>query len=604
LKNPYGGYLMPKHINTQGPSRQSKKAWAACQIAVAQEFSVTNNKLINQGNGHVMNPEIACRSFCALVKGGFAFPYFFVLDTIARYFFLPIREPPALEEKYEANNNRETLFARRYYRGMKRLAETFHLAVPISQNQQVGFSNTFAKSAAMIVPLAARFLGWQSLLIPPPTEVVIDEDELFFEILEMARMPTSELGSNIIPEQERGLFMEALIKNGLSTNADDSPDLRKEFINSVALRASLWIAGIKPKEVSDVALRTTTLADYGVASLYLANAQHSPAFDLAQTLTPPPPEEAILPTPSKNYRSFDTIDTFGEIIAPSDLMLLSDPITENYFWSKYAEGSLLKIDTSTPREEPIDVYINFVVPPVVEMRTERRADNDLCFESYAKYLTLLILHDFVYLAVATGCTRNCRFNFSLFLNRPCRGTGSDAVWQEERYRLDPDIQESRVVFNRGFMLDLPWKRLTGKNATDEEEGVPTTDLFYTAPLEDYVHCDGISHTLGNDAKGDYWLIFAPEPITQGRAEPKREQWRTILKSGKGKYRHCITVGYDRCAVFDLVVGSTEVQTLETIAHSQIWARHAGQWPKTVRAEYMIRSQLIDYFVNNLLLPLM
>ena len=381
------------------------------------------------------------------------------------------------------------------------------------------------------------------------------------------------------------------------------PAVVTDFLNAPSLSLAAWHWALETnwrKKKQPFGKDYTTYLDDHFVRKYLNNYSHTYATNLLQNLNIASTSSSILPTRSKRYTSFEEITPFGYSINPTELIYVSDRATEDYFWSRWAEESLLKLDSNTPEENPTEFHINFVLPPLPEMELLTLADDEQLFSSYAKYLTFLIWHDFLWLYIDSGCNLENHFFLTLFLP----GVNEQKQLVERPYSAV--VEEQWVDGQTPFMINMLWTKgiVSGVDAS----GPSVFDPFYRLPVE--VICQNADQTYAasngmpfqGSRRGQYWVLFLPKTavLKATRNRPStventleiinNSNIATLLKQDDRRYQHAILISFGTVELYRVQYGH-QISLLRLSLPTEL-RKHQEQ---------AIRQLLVDYYLNHILM---
>jgi hypothetical protein len=569
---------------SEAKDRETISAWVDTQAAWVYSLAVSAKP----------DWRLALPWHVQLLKAGWQFPLFVVLDigTLIQQNdrWKANREPlPAAGAKWQRLQHN---YARGLHFINRLLQSEIFPKMPFQKKERLE-----SGPVASLIPALVSYLGWQQAQFHLPAPGKINYAELIR--LYNERFNDFETQNNgkfkkTFSQNTPSLFDVILAWEGNFRKLSPSPSFWAA--SWTAAIASNWRQPEHPRNGYWQGL------DYHAAQKYLANFSPSPAVETLQHLQIPSREESVMPAESKKYTSYDRVTRHGVMIAPSELLYLVESEAEEYFWSKWAEGSLLTLGTKLEEDKPSEAGINFVIPALREMALSALAEDDQSFMSYAKYLTLLLWHDYISLYVDSGCSETNLFSFNLFLNQP----GREKKWQEKKYAAI--IREELVKLETGYMLRLGWaagdEMAAGRSVVSYTETL--IDLFYHPDLARYCSLkDEPDAASGHDgerrAPHNYWMLFAPEQYLLGLAAtefagrkqievPPESALAKILRKKGRRYKHFLAIGFGNLELYEVLYGV------------QITLKKISKQKSRVDSEREIRKFLLRHFVNEFLLP--
>ena len=566
----------------------SIEQWVATQLAWVRCFSLADARFWTEHRQTILAWHVR------LLQAGFALPLFLVADLgfLIQQPARPIRaERPAMPTADLPDDALDT-FHHAYRRALRRVQQVLQQPgfprMPFHQADQMT-----AEAMPHLLVTFVCVLGWDDLAAPLPKRWDPDFAAL---------APLYSRQTNAPDTMPHPAFLETYYRL-FQTQFDafgqghDHARLAPSAAGTAALQSATWRRAVESqwrqqhRAGADYSHR---LDDQFIAQ-YLMQEPLPLAHELLQHLEITASKQAVLRSRSRRYTAFDEITRYDPAIAPSELIYLADPRTEHYFWSKWAEGSLSTLGTRTQEEEPEEVEVNFCIPEAPEMMLFARADDDQPFLSYAKYLTLLLWHDFLYLYVASGASEIQDFAFHLLINEPRPGTGT---WTERTYQLDldPDL----VDRSRRYMAQMGWHE-----ATQTHEASASLDLFYRPRLAAYTdprlaNDDAFAPPDATRTRPDgYWTLFVPENYVleaqttthESTLELDEGRLAAWLRKSHRAYQHLLVIGFGTLDLYAVHYG-------RPIRVRRIGKKHADR----AAQEHEIRTYLVHHFLNDVLLP--
>ena len=561
-----------------------------------EEYSLTDPRL------RELHLSDALRWSSRLYKAGFVVPLFVVID-IGTLLYKPDRwyrpmQRSEIDPTYYAEWEQ---FRHRYWTGIKLIKNI------LQRNESVGFSSSGATrvpddSIAFMLISFLYLLGWYA----PAAE---EEQEI--DLIELRRYYHRDLqqfskakGNAALLAADLAVFTRIADKQNhqqLELLARDKSRLQ-DFITSVNMQAARWYRYIETEWKPESLLPGQDCWQFLDGQFVRKYLQHFPfayARNIMQQLNVVSNKSSVLPTRSKRYTSFEEVTPFGYSINPTELIYMSDQATEDYFWSRWAEESLLKLDSNTPEEDPAEFYVNYHIPDLPELSLYALAEDDQPFISYAKYLSLLLWHDFIYLYVSSGCSQDNSLYFTLYL--PTSKGGEQP--------LSLQVEEELIDHFYPYMLRMAWSQGASSRFHPAHALDAANDLFYRVPLEQTLNRPAEPERESDDwdnpgkmMPNQYWTLFIPDSFLAEARKKQRpnepaleigeeDRLFDLLKQDKRQYQHLLVIGFAHTELYRVQYGYRI--NLHRISE-----------PGTNRteSEFAIREILINHYVNKVLVP--
>ena len=403
-----------------------------------------------------------------------------------------------------------------------------------------------------------------------------------------------------IGQQYERLFTKIVDKEYVAARNRLAKDfsLIDEFTDSANLTTAIWhlkqeLAGLQRDTASEN--ENMIQLDGQIVRKYCANFPFMYPQQIFQQVDARAAKGSVIPARSLHNQAFEEISPFGSSINPTELMYLSDPDTEDYFWSRWAEGSLLKFDANTPQEQPAEFQINYVVPALAEMDLYTTIEDQQSLGAYAKYLCLLIWHDYIQMYITAGRNESYDFYFSLHLPRY-----EEEEWKEKAYLLQ--VEDQWVQHDRPYMLQFEWEA-EGSSASENR-----WEVFHKNPIEGWrtqtqVSSESVVSSFQLGGNNQRWLIFLPESMLYGEdiekdtygeeiAVTPASALHRLLSRGNRRYEHAIVIG----------LGNTYLYSLHYAYKIRLLPMNPNTPAKRSQQEKFIREILADHFMNQILIP--
>ncbi len=560
--------------------------WVAAQLAWVRCFSLAEARFWTEHRRAIV------RWHLRLLQAGFDVPLFLVIDLsfLIQHPARPLRSERPDTPTADLPDDDLDAFHQAYRRALRRVQQVLRQPgfprIPFNRAEEMA-----VEAMPHLLVTFVCLLEWEDLAAPLPGRWEPDFAALAGHYDTQMNAPDTMPHPAFFEGYARRFqaFFEAVGE----AQAKPAP----AAVDAAALQAATWRRAVESQWLQ----QHRAGADYShrlddqFITKYLAQEPLPLANELLQHLDVVSNKQAVLHARSRRYTAFDEITRYDPAIAPSELIYLADPRTERYFWSKWAEGSLSTLGTRTQEEEPEEVEVNFCIPEAPEMVLYALAEDDQPFLSYAKYLTLLVWHDFLYLYVASGSSEVNDFVFHLLINEPEPATGA---WTERTYHLD--IDPDLVDRAQRYMVQMPWREVTRAG----EDAAPL-DLFYRPRLAAYTNprltdADNLAPAKESPARPDgYWTLFVPENYVweaqtsaHDRAlEIEEGRLAAWLRKNQRAYQHVLVIGFGTLALYAVQYGRPI--RLRRIGKSQ---------PDRAAQEREIRAYLVHHFLNHVLLP--
>ncbi len=553
-------------------------AWVRCFSLAEANFWTTHRRAIVQWHSR-------------LLQAGFELPLFLIGDVgaLIQHPAQPIRAKRPDAEPTTLSEDDLDAFHQVYRRALRLVQQVLRQPgfprIPFHRPDQMA---TEAMPHLLITFVC--LLGWEDLAIPVPEGWDFDGEALARHYDRLASTTPAPNAAFFETQYHHLLhFFEAVGQR------QDRTRLAQEAVSTTTLQAATWRRAVESQWLRQHRAGTSysQRLDDQFITKYLMQTPVPISPDVLQHLEVVSSNQAVLPSRSRRYMAFDEITRYDPAIAPSELIYLADPRTEGYFWSKWAEGSLNTLGTRNQEEEPEEVEVNFCIPEAPEMALYALAEDDQPFLSYAKYLTLLLWHDYLYLYVASGSSEVKDFAFHLLINEPLPDTGT---WSERTYQLviDPDLVDQR----KRYMAQMGWRETTRMS----EDDTPL-DLFYRPHLAPYTHPrltedDALAPGNQTHARPDgHWTLFVPERYLGTPSTTAQERTLELtegpltawLRKKQRAYQHLLVIGFGTLDLYRVLYG-------RPIRLRRLNQHH----PDRPTQERAIRTTLVHYFLNHVL----
>lgn len=570
------------------PGENNIDDWIDMQLNWVEYLSVTEEKYFKQ------YLDRALLWYSSLLKTGFTFPLFIIMDLGIMIVQKSGWKQPFKEFSESIHEKQWHKLQEKYSHGLRQLhimlQNNNYFYFPFQNQKKVKEEdNVIVHEILNLIFL----LGWQQLTIKFPEQWQIDFNKLMEKFLKR-KEDQEKSNEDFFTNEQLERFKVILDWDG---KVLEPSKLANFYItNWEATIAFCW------NNSEYRGNNYLQFLDYQMVSKYLANYAFPPTLEILKRLEKPSQDQSIIIAESKRYTSYDRITRHATVIAPAELSYLAEADAEDYFWSKFAENSLSTLGTESPENEPNELSINFVIPEVAEMGLFVIIDDEQSFLSYAKYLTLLFWHDFIFLYVASGCSEENLFTYNLRINE----LNVSGKWQEKCY--SPVIHKELINFHVGYMLQLRWLNPNEfKEASNYNQSYNDIGIFYHPDLEFYAMMEKQLTISSKDQPEyhlprEYWLLFIPEKYLfdivginlyteQMVGIPDDRHLSQLIRKNNRRYQHILVISLNNIDLYEVIYGTTI--TLKILTSKD---------KNRTENEHTIRKLLLYYYVNEAILP--